>query len=57
MKTYNVVWTIDLEAESAEDAARQAWEAMRRENSSANYFSVQDDDGNVTDIDLQELDA
>jgi hypothetical protein len=56
MPDFLVEWSIDLEADSAEDAARQAWALMRGEDSTANSFRVYDEDGNPVTVDLQELD-
>jgi hypothetical protein len=38
--TYTVAWTIEVEAESYEDAARQALEIQRDPDSDATVFSV-----------------
>lgn len=40
MKTFVVSWEIELDATSAEDAAKRAWEILRAPNSMANVFSV-----------------
>ena len=49
---YKVTWTIDLDAESFEDAARQALEIQRDPMSIATYFTVTDENGTCRDIDL-----
>jgi hypothetical protein len=51
---HQVVWRIDVYAENTKDAAKQAWEAMRSLNSTANYFEVFDQDGVQTNVDLSE---
>lgn len=54
---FRVRWEIDSEAESPEAAAREAWDAMRRPDSTACVFDVRDESGNVVQIDLAERDA
>jgi len=49
---YRVVWEIDIDAESFEEAARQALEIQRDRDSIATCFVVQDPDGNSQDVDL-----
>jgi hypothetical protein len=44
MTTYVVEWYIDIEADSPEDAARQALAIQRDPNSTATVFSVFDHD-------------
>ena len=39
-KTFRVTWYIDVEADSYETAARQAWKHMRAPDSTANDFTV-----------------
>jgi len=56
MKEYLVQWEIELKAESAEDAARQALAIMRDPDSMATVFDVFDEDGESERIDLLELD-
>ena len=51
---FHVVWEIDIYAETPHEAAEQAWEYMRNEDSTANYFEVFDQDGNKTNVDLEE---
>ncbi len=51
---YKVVWEIDLDAESFEDAARQALEIQRDPESIATYFLVTDGQGHRQDVDLAE---
>lgn len=52
MQTYRVVWEIDIEAGSAEEAAREALEIQRRQPSDATFFNVFDEDEDQTDVDL-----
>ena len=49
---YKVVWEIDLDAESFEDAARQALEIQRDPASIATCFTITDENGVCRDIDL-----
>ena len=49
---YRVVWEIDLDAESVEDAARQALEIQRDPESIATCFIVIDENGNYRKIDI-----
>lgn len=58
MPEYLVQWRIQVDADSPEDAARDAWAAIRREGSVANVFDVTDvSTYDVTVVDLDELDA
>lgn len=58
MKEYLVEWSIELSAESPEDAARQALEIQRDPDSSATVFYVMefDGDGEPIRVDLDALD-
>ena len=49
-----VVWSMDVYAETAKDAAQTAWDLLGEPNSTANYFEVYDQDGIKTNIDLGE---
>jgi hypothetical protein len=51
---YVVTWEMDIDAGTPEEAARQAWEAMRRPESTANVFDVLDTEGGCTRVDLME---
>ena len=53
MKSYCVSWEIEVDADSPQDAAKLAWDLMRGANSTANVFTVCDDEGEVTRVDLQ----
>lgn len=56
MKTYVVTWTIDIDAESDLDAARQALEIQRDPHSIATVFSMcEHGRGTWREIDLQEV--
>ena len=54
---YRIVWEIDLDAESAEDAALQALEIQRDPASIATCFIVIDENGTRQEIDLGDKDA
>ncbi len=53
---YRVEWVIDIEAESPEDAARQALAIQRKPDSTATVFDVveYDTDGESVRVDLGE---
>ena len=53
MPEYHVIWTIDIDADSAEDAARQALAIQRDAQSIGNIFDVVGPDGLTTEIDLR----
>jgi len=48
---YRVVWEIDIEADSPEDAAKKALEIQRDPEGAATFFRVSEHD-NYWDIDL-----
>lgn len=54
MARYHIIWEIDDEADSPEAAARQAWKAIRRPDSTLNIFDVIDEEGTHTRVDLQD---
>ena len=54
---YRVFWEIDLDAESIEDAARQALEIQRDPESIATCFIVTDENGSHRDVDLCDKDS
>ncbi|AZO61755.1 MULTISPECIES: hypothetical protein [unclassified Mesorhizobium] len=57
MARYLVTWEIDYEGEGdPEAAARWAWDILRKPHSTASVFTMIDEDGNETKIDLAELD-
>lgn len=53
MAEYRITWTIDVTADTAEDAAREALRIQRDPQSIATVFDVEGDDGAVT-IDLED---
>lgn len=53
-KNYLVTWEIDVECDTPEEAALEAWNLVRREHSTANVFTVLDQEGGSTKIDLEE---
>lgn len=56
MQDFLVEWRINIIADTPEDAARKAWEIMRRAESTANCFHVTDDAGTETVVDLMDDD-
>ncbi|MGA2229012.1 MAG: hypothetical protein ABSH41_31640 [Syntrophobacteraceae bacterium] len=55
MTSYSVNWKIDIEAESPVEAAKQALEIHRDQNSTAIVFDVFDEHRNYTRVDLLEI--
>ena len=55
MSRFVVTWEIDMDAETPQDAARQAWALMRAPESTANVFDVLDAEGECTRVDLEEV--
>ena len=49
---YKVTWTIELDADSPEEAARVALEMQRRPDSEATHFEARDSQGYVHEVDL-----
>ena len=49
---YRVVWEIDIDADSIEDAARKALEIQRDPESTATCFTITNARGDRRDIDL-----
>lgn len=54
-QTYLVEWQMHVEADNPATAARQAWEHVRRKDSTATVFDVIGDSGEKTRVDLMEL--
>jgi hypothetical protein len=54
MTSYVVTWTIDIDADSPEDAARKARDAQTREGTIATVFYA-DDGTTVTRVDLDDI--
>jgi len=54
MKTYRIVWTIEVEAENPLEAAREALGVQRAEDSEALHFEVKcpDTDKLIANVDL-----
>ena len=48
MKSYHVLWEIDIDADSPEDAAREALLIQRDPASSATVFGVTEEDSDLT---------
>lgn len=53
-KTYRVTWQIDIDADSPEDAARQALDIQRDHESLATFFDVREPSGNNVEVDVQD---
>lgn len=53
---YRVVWEIDIDAESFEDAAHKALAIQRDPESIATCFVITDEGGDRRDVDLGEKD-
>jgi hypothetical protein len=45
---YQIVWNFDSDAETPEEAARDAWETLRRADSTACVFEVTDTETGAT---------
>lgn len=57
MSRYLVTWEIDYEGEGdPEAAARWAWDVLRKPHSTASVFTMVDEAGNETKVDLAEID-
>jgi hypothetical protein len=57
MNGYLVTWQIDMDADTPEEAAIKALHIMRDEESSAKYFLVGDEDGEIHEVDLCEVEV
>lgn len=55
MASYSVTWEIELDAENPLEAAKQAQEILQDKSKDWQYYT-QDDDGQVSSVDLQEED-
>lgn len=55
MKSYNVSWEIEIFADNPEDAAREALAIQRDPNCCATVFAVTDERGDITHVDLTEI--
>ena len=57
MTRYLVTWEIDYEGDGdPEAAARWAWDVLRKPHSTASVFTMVDEAGNETKVDLAEID-
>lgn len=56
MQSYLVEWSINIDADSPEDAARQALGIQRDPHSVATVFHMYGDDGHDTIIDIEDPD-
>ncbi|MEN5275793.1 hypothetical protein ABE527_02470 [Brucella sp. TWI432] len=56
MPRYLVSWEIDIDADTAHEAARQAHEIVRRHDTTANVYKVieHDRNGEAVTVDLEE---
>lgn len=54
MKNFRVIWEIDIEAETAREAAEDALKIQRNPNSIATVFNVVPEDGDMETIDVEE---
>jgi hypothetical protein len=52
---YLIQWQIDIEADNPTDAAIQAFDLMQGHDTTANFFTVKDENGHRTDVDLMDL--
>lgn len=57
METYRVVWEIDIDAESSEEAAETARQYQIATDTTATVFDVRDEAGEYTRVDLLEDEA
>lgn len=55
--TKRIVWELDVEADTPEEAARQALAVQRRPDSTATVFDVTDEAGETVRVDLEEDDG
>jgi hypothetical protein len=56
MTEYLVEWSIEVSADSPEEAARTALAIQRKHDSSATVFNVYAENGDPVQIDLTEID-
>lgn len=56
MKRYVIRWEIDIEADTPEEAAKEAWEHMHREGTTATYLEIFDKHFNhITAFNMENL--
>ena len=56
MQTYRVIWEIDIEADSPEEAAEMARYYQTKPSTTATVFDVREKTGKITRVDLSEDD-
>ena len=56
-QTYHVLWEIDLDADSPQEAAELALSIMLDSESTATTFDVTDEDGETTRVDLEDTEC
>ena len=56
MPEFTVIWRIDICADSALEAAKEAFECMQEKGTTATFFDVKSKTGEVTTIDLMNVD-
>ena len=54
---FRVVWEIDVYADNAVEAAKEAWRQMREPASTACFFKAIDEDGVVWPVDLMDYEG
>lgn len=47
MKRFIVEWRIDIETNTPEEAAKEAWSHMQRQGTTATYLDVYDENGDL----------
>ena len=56
MKSFLVTWEINIDADTAEEAALDAWQMYFSEDTDANFFTVEDEEtGKKHDVDVDDL--
>ena len=55
MSEYTVVWKAFFPADSPEEAAQKAYEYQQKRNHPANFFTVVDEEGNETGVEVEDL--
>lgn len=56
MPTYRVLWEIDVDANTLEEAVARTKEIQLDPNSEANFFTVTDEEGKSIQIELIDMD-
>jgi hypothetical protein len=52
MAHFKITWAVDVDADTPEEAAWIAQKYQRNTDTTATFFDVQDEQGNITQIDL-----